>query len=218
MRVVPVKVEGGNVTVRDVGREIKAGEYLAGAIGHFPETLSPQEAEQEAERILRQRIGGISAARVPGIVPVKIDTVQVTGRSFEIMRDEVAVNLFTQAVERAGYGTEGFNAEMIQASIALVESRGDIAKLTLPEARVLSGALSILTGDNWCVPTEDEWLEARKLVGRSLSGNSSEWTSTQYHSSGFIIRHINREHLDDTNPAAGPAARCAVRLIKKKSP
>jgi hypothetical protein len=63
------------------------------------------------------------------------------------------------------------------------------------------------------MPTEDEWLAAKKAVGNQLTGNLWEWTQTIYSGDRKVLRSL----FVDFQRNVDPENRCfydSVRLVE----
>ncbi len=156
---------------------------------------------------------GMAYSRPLSLAPEMID---VPGRPYRIMRDEITVGLFRKFVKNTGYEIKGFNADELVSAIGKWWETDKIAHLSLVDGRAFAKWLSEKTGRKFRIPTEEELLTAKRMVKDQLSGKKWEWTETEHEKENmFVISSIRNLLRYGDNPEVRHYF-IAVRLVEDK--
>jgi hypothetical protein len=147
---------------------------------------------------------------------LEIPMLDVPGKPFRVMQDEVTVGLFRKLIE-AGYKITGPNAKLIHDQLGK-SPNCELEYLSLNDGRAIAKKLNAELGRKFRVPTEEEWKAAVALNWRAartiyraetsedyyqkqMNGMGWEWTETESLSSNGV--YVLRSFLDWFNHRPG---------------
>lgn len=132
---------------------------------------------------------------------VDVPLLDVSGRSFSIMKKAVTVGQFLSFVSSTGYVISGHNAERLETRLMKGSDEDVLRYLSLRDARALAKWLS-WDGKNWRVPTFDE-LDMTNGMAKLDAGDQSdgdmEWTETAEGASNALYFRTNVPGSDNAS-------------------
>ena len=188
-----------------------------------------------AEEVLAAGVKGIggvidyAAARIARIIKPELLNGEMSVR---IMKTPVTVEMFRQFVEESGYkivDESGWSAAAELIALLRDPSQNDkaITYVSYQDATAFIAWRKEITGQDLRMPTEAEWLKAKKVVGHELSGPSGvpagtdlrEWTQTKYSACSdggtMVARSLQSDGMWD-NFTGFRSDRYTFRLVEDK--
>ncbi len=153
--------------------------------------LSTSEVAYRAcENMVRERIDinmKLMQKNNSRIILPQLSLINVRGKPYRIMQVEVSFDLFNQCMKDTEYEIRGHGTER-HKSVLGDPSEADIrTSLNLHEYRAFVKRLNEITGREFVIPTEVEWLKAYKSVKHKLLGDNWEWTETKIEGSRSYV-------------------------------
>ena len=139
----------------------------------------------------------IASAATRALVIIRPEMVTRARLSFNVMKNPVTVEMFRQFVEDRGYKIVGHNADTLIALLADVKkSNHGLTYVSYEDATAFVNWRKEKTGQDLRMPTEEEWLAAKREVGNQLTGRLWEWTQTIYSGGTRVLRSLGGDSQD----------------------
>jgi len=153
--------------------------------------MIPDVQRSQANSLSQTRAGLLKILLQRTINPSGIKNLPVmivVSSKVRVMGTAVTAALFNQVME--GYQANGHRADDLNEILNSPSKAGKILTyISLFDAVKFAKRLSEKTGRNFRVPTEDEYLAAR----RELSGDHCVWTRTRFSRETYILRDRNSD-------------------------
>ena len=162
-------------------------------------------------------IGGVIASAASRVLAIiKPEMITSERLSFNVMKKPVTVAMFRQFVEDSGYRIVGHNADKLTALLAGAGKNEhgltyvSLTYVSYDDTTAFVNWRKEKTGENLRLPTEDEWLAAKREVGNQLTGNLWEWTQTIYSGIARVLRSLDSDYRIN----GLPVARCNLNTVR----